>query len=354
MSGYRAWVIWSCLALWLALFTGCQSSQPTVSDATAAPLSLPLLTPATLDGRPLRVVATTSIIGDVVAQVGGEWIDLTVLIPAGQDPHAFEARPSDLIAAEQADVILVNGWNLEESLAAALAQIAAPDRLLSISAGLVPQAINDADAASADDEHGDDEPADGEHAEHAEDEHAHGGVDPHVWLAAPHVMQWTRTAADIFSQLDPAHASDYRANRDRYLQELAALEERLQQQLGAIPPERRQLVTTHDNFAHFAAQYHFTLIGAIMPSSSTGAEPAAGDLAQLINTMREAGVCALFTDNTVNPSLSQAIAGELPDCPEVRIATLYTDALGPAGSGADSYIGMMESNAAILTAHLRP
>ncbi len=346
MPGYRAWIIWGWLALWVAGMAGCQNGRPAAPDVAPTQSGLTTLTPTALEGQPLRVVATTSIIGDVAAQVGGEWIDLLVLIPAGQDPHTFEATPSDLVAAEQADVILVNGWDLEGNLAAALERVAPPERLWSISADLALESTAEVETTALENDHEDE----GEH----EDEHSHSGVDPHVWLAVPHVMQWTRTAADIFSQLDPAHASDYAANRDQYIQELAGLEERLQRQLGAIAPERRQLVTTHDNFGHFAAQYHFTIIGAVIPTSSTGAEPAAGDLAQLINAIHAAGVCALFTDNTINLNLLQTIAGELPHCSEVKIATLYTDALGPAGSGADSYIGMMEANAATLVTHLQP
>lgn len=332
-------------------------------------LMLPELAAASLDGRALRVVATTSIVGDVVANIGGDSIDLTVLMGAGQDPHGYEATPQDLVAMEEADVIFVNGWDLEERLAESIEENF-DDKYVAISAGIEP--IEFGGEHGHDDEHGDEHDEDEDHEEgeehddeHAdEDEHAeeddhdddhaghdHSGADPHVWFDIHHGEQWAENAASVLSTLDPANAANYEGNLAAYAEELEALEEELETIVATLPMEKRQLVTNHDALGYFAAAYDFDIVGTVIPSLSTNAEPSAGELAELIDAMQDAGVCTIFGETTDSNTLAETVAAELNDCENVQVVTIFTGALGEGE--ASSYIGMLRSNMESIVAGLQ-
>lgn len=325
MTFGRYWLGGLALALGLvALLAGCgpRAAEVAATDPLA-PLPLPTVAAAELDGRPLRVVATTSLIGDVVAQVGGAAVELTTLMAPGQDPHSYQPVAADLAAAADAGVIFVNGWGLEEGLIADLSA-AARGALVPVSAGITPLPAGDGTTA-----------------------------DPHVWQDVAHVMQWADTIAATLSAADPAHAAGYAANAERYRATLAALDEEVRADLAAIPNDRRVLVTNHDTFAYFAAAYDFRVLGSILPGVSTLAEPTAADLAALAAAMNDAGVCSLFIETTAGDQLAQTLRGEVAGCDEVRVLSLYSDALGAPGSGADSYVGLMWANVAALVEGLR-
>ena len=186
------------IVLLLLMLAGCgqnaPAATPTPAPAALPVLPLPELSAVTVDGRALRVVATTSIIGDVVAQVGGQAIDLTTLMGPGQDPHSYEPSANDLTGVAQADIIFVNGWDLEEALLRSLTTIGDQTPLVPVSANIQPRPFS---------------------GEGSSDEH--GGADPHVWFAVPNVAQWTRNIEQILSELDPAHQCTYAANAAAYL-----------------------------------------------------------------------------------------------------------------------------------------
>jgi ABC-type Zn uptake system ZnuABC Zn-binding protein ZnuA len=311
-------------------------------DAEAEILTLPELAAAELNGEPLRVVATTSIIGDVVAQVGGDAIALTVLMGPGQDPHSYTPAARDLTAVTNAHVIFSNGWNLEEGLANDLESIGENVPVVPISANIAPLAFGEG-------EHED------EAAEHEEEatEHHHSGADPHVWFSIHSVEQWVENVVQILSELDPANAATFAANAAAYQESLAELEAYTEAQLTAIPAEKRFLVTNHDTFGYLAHEYGFTVLGTVIPSTSTLSEPSARDLTDLIASMKEHNVCAIFTETTINDTLAQTVAAELDGCENVSVVKLFTDAIGPAGSGADSYINMFRANVDAIVASLR-
>lgn len=297
-------------------------------------LALPELSALPLDGRPLRVVATTSIIGDVVSRVGGEAIELTTLMGPAQDPHSYQPAAADLTAVANADVIFVNGWNLEEGLLDDLSNIAENALLVPVSAGIEPLAFGEGAHA---DEHEDE-------AHEEEGEHHHSGADPHTWLSVHNVMKWVENAEASLSALDPSNATQYSANAAAFMAELESLDDYARTQLATIPEERRVLVTNHEAFAYFADEYGFEVLGTVIPGASTLAEPTASDLAALIQAMQTEGVCAIFTETTVSDRLAQTVADELNECEDVRIGKLFTGALGATGSGADSYVGMFRAN----------
>lgn len=320
-------------------------------EAELEMLVLPELAAADLGGRPLRVLATTSIIGDVVARVGGEAIELTTLMGPGVDPHSYQPGAADLTAAAQADVILVNGWDLEEGLIDDLANIGGDTPLVPVNAGVDPLPFG----GKHDEEHEKEEAHEEEEEAHEgeEDEHGHGAVDPHTWFAVPNVRQWSDTIASALSMLDPANAETFTANAATYQSELDTLEAELTEQVATIPQEARVLVTNHDSLGYLAEAYGFEVLGTILPSASTVAEPTASELAQLIEVMQREGVCTVFTETTVSDRLGQTVAAELDACDNVQVLPLYTGALGPEGSGAESYTGMMRANFATLVQGLR-
>jgi ABC-type Zn uptake system ZnuABC Zn-binding protein ZnuA len=268
----------------------------------------------------------------VVSQVGGEAIDLATLIGAGQDPHGYQPAPSDLIRAAEADVIFANGWHLEEGLLRDLANAAPGVPLAPVSANIAPL------------------PLAGE--EQGGDENGPTTADPHVWLDPYLVRQWVENVRVVLGALDPARAAEYDANAAAYLEELDSLIHYAEERLATVPPGHRQLVTNHDSLAYFAQAFDFEVLGTVIPSASTVAEPSARSLAALVDRMAEAGVCTIFADNAVNQSLAQAAAGELQSCPEVAVLPLYTGSLGAPGSGAESYVGMMRANVETIVAGL--
>jgi len=234
-----------------------------------------------------------------------------------------------------AAVIFVNGWDLEEGLIGDLAAVGEGAPLVPVSANLVPLAFGDRAEDPAHDEESD-----------------HGVADPHTWFSANNVDQWTQNIEQVLAQLDPANAATYEANAAAYRARLAELEAYAEAALSTIPPGRRYLVTNHDSLGYFARDYGFEVLGTVIPGASTLAEPSASDLAGLIDAMQAHNICTIFTETTVSDTLAQTAANELAGCDMIQVRSLYTGAVGPAGSGADSYIGMFRANVDAIVAGL--
>jgi zinc/manganese transport system substrate-binding protein/manganese/iron transport system substrate-binding protein len=305
----------------------CQTAEnPTNSSGiNLTPLSLPSLSAVSPNNQPLKVVATSSIIGDVVGQVGGDAINLTILMSPGQDPHSYEPSSGDLTAAAEADVIFINGWTLEEGLVSNLENGSKNGLLVPVSAGLTPNPF-------------------GGHDHEDGEGHESENPDPHVWLDPHHVLQWIENIVQVLETLDPDNAGEYSQNAAEYRIKLQSLIQYYDEQVATIPAENRVLITNHDAFGYFAEAYGFEIIGTVLPGTSTLAEPSANNLADLVETMRQAGICTIFAETTANIQLAETVAAELSDCDNVAVVTLYTGAIGLPGSGADSYIGMMKAN----------
>jgi ABC-type Zn uptake system ZnuABC Zn-binding protein ZnuA len=303
-----------------------------IAAFAAAACASPGSRPAASTG--LKVVATTTIVGDVVKAVGGDAIELSVMLPIGADPHSFEATPQDVARVAQADVVFVNGVGLEEFLEPLIENAGGQAQLVSVSENLPPLEFE------GEPEHGD---------ERAEDGDAHG-VDPHVWFDPANVMIWVDNIQRALSALDTANAGAYAANAAAYKTELEALHIWIKEQVAAIPSERRLLVTNHDVFGYFAARYGFMIVASIFPAGGADASPSAQTASQLVATIKAAGVKAVFSENTLNPDLADTIAREAG----VKIVSeLYTDSLGPADSPAATYIGLMRFDVQIIVEALK-
>jgi ABC-type Zn uptake system ZnuABC Zn-binding protein ZnuA len=281
--------------------------------------------PSPADGR-LRVVATTTQVGEAARSVGGDDIALTVLLKPGAEAHEFEITPPAAAAIEHSDVILESGAGLETWLEGALATIGGGDRLHDMSAGVKLRAPDD--------------PAEA------------GEVDPHYWLTAPNASRMVENVRDALSEARPELADVFAARASAYLARLEAADVEIRLLMAEIPPQRHGIVTNHDALGYFMAEYGLRFVGSVFPSLDVSAEPDPRQLAELADTIRTEGVTAIFSESAVNPKLARAIAAETGA--KVVDEPLYTDSLGPAGSGADTLDGMLLHDAQVIHDALVP
>jgi ABC-type Zn uptake system ZnuABC Zn-binding protein ZnuA len=315
---WRPAVIVACT---LGLLTGCTPPSGNLQPGSA--MTIPPIEPLPLTSDRLRVVATTSILGDVVGQIGGDAIALTTLIGPGQDPHSYQATAQDMVAIEEAHIVFVVGLGLEEALLGTI-ESTATGPIAPVSAGIEPIS-----------------PA-GEEHDQEEGDHAHVAYDPHVWMDPNNVIIWTQNIRDVLSAADPANAAVYAANADAYITELEALDAAIREQLAQIPEANRKLVTDHFAFSYFAEEYGLQIVGAVIPGATTTAEPSAGDMADLVTLIQEEHVPAIFVGTSASERLQQLaelIAEEAGR--DVQVLLLYSGSLDVPGQPGDTYIGMM-------------
>jgi ABC-type Zn uptake system ZnuABC Zn-binding protein ZnuA len=285
-------------------------------------------------GGPLPVVATFSVIADLVQNVGGEQVSVMTLVGAGVDTHTFNPTPRDGAALAEAQLIFENGAGFEGWLDDLYAATGSRAARVVVTEGI---------ALHAADEHTSEAEAAGE------DDHGHGEFDPHVWHDVANAMVMVRTIRDALITADPARQSEYEANAQAYTMELQVLDAWVVERVDSLPPERRKLVTTHDTLAYFAERYGFEVLGTVLPTTTEGASPSAQELAALAGAVRAAGVPAVFGENVSAGSLLSQVAAEA-GVPVV--ASLYTDALGPDGSGAETYSDMVRHNVETIVSTL--
>jgi ABC-type Zn uptake system ZnuABC Zn-binding protein ZnuA len=272
----------------------------------------------------LRVVATTTLVGDVISNIGGKAIQLNVLLPAGTDPHSFQPTPQDAARLADADMIFINGAGLETFLQTLLQNSGSQARVVDLSAGL---------ALLQGGEH-EDEPATG---------------DPHVWTDPNNVLVWVQNAQQALSQADPANAALYRANAAAYNQQLVELDAWIQQQVSLVPAERRKLVMDHQILGYFAARYGFEQVGAVIPGFNTLSEPSAQELAVLEDAIRSLGAPAIFVSTDVSPALAQRVATDTG----IKLVSIYSGSLSQPGGPADSYINFTRYNVSSIVEALK-
>ena len=281
-------------------------------------LATALLPVAARAATPLKVVATFSILADLVATLGAGRVTVTALVAPDQDTHAFQPRPSDAQAIAAADLFVANGLGLE-GWAGRLATAAGTRRAPVIATtGLHP-------LKSA----------------------AHG-QDPHAWQNAAHVKLYTTNIRDGLIAADPAGADAYQAAAPTYLARLDRLDADIKAALAPIPRANRRIVTSHDAFGYYAAAYGIDFLAP--QGLDSDAEPSAKELAALIAQIRREKIRALFLENITNPKLLEQVARETG----VRIGgTVYSDALSPPTGPAATYETMMRHNTTLFAAALR-
>lgn len=264
----------------------------------------------------LQVVATTTIVGDVVRSVAGDGVELHVLFSVNADPHSFVPTPSDVVMIESADVVFISGAGLEANFEGILAS--ATGRVVDLSSRLALR----------------------ETGEVGSDEHDHEGHDPHVWFDPTNVMIWADTVEAALGALDPSNATRYAANAAAYRSALSELDSWIWERVASIPRDLRLLVTDHLAFGYFAARYGFTQVGSVFPGFSTLSEPSAREMADLTDSIRTLGVPAIFVGTTVNPDVAEQLAADM----DIELVVLYTGSLSEPWGHAATYIDLMRYN----------
>jgi ABC-type Zn uptake system ZnuABC Zn-binding protein ZnuA len=291
--------------------------------------------PAADVGSKLRVVATTTIVGDVVRAVGGESIELTTLMPLGTDPHSFDPSPRDVAAVADADVVFMNGVGLEAFLEPMLENAGGDAEVVNLAEGI---ALRKVEGVSGDD-----------HERAADAEHGQGDYDPHVWFDPNNVMVWVKQIEETLSRLDAANAQAYSDRAQAYLGKLEELDGWIRQQLGQVPEANRSIVTDHATFGYLAVRYGLRTVGTIIPGYSTLSAPSAQELADLESAIQDLGVKAIFVGKTVNPNLARRVEEDTG----VRLVFLYTGSLSEPGGPAGSYLEFMRYDVAEIVEALK-
>jgi zinc/manganese transport system substrate-binding protein len=302
-------------------------------------------------GRP-QVVVTTNVLGDVVSDLVGGQADVEVIMPPGSTPHEFQASARQAAAMRDADVLITNGAGFEEGLHDAI-EAAEQDGVPTFAAidavGTLQLDESVEEAAHASEGEEDEHAGEGEGAE--EGEHAEG-TDPHFFTDPARVATAAQAIADFLVDEVPALDTDAFAGQvETTVEGLHRLDGEVEDVLAAVPAERRTLVTNHEALGYFAERYGFEVVGAVIPGGSTQAEPSAAELDELAHTIEERGVPAIFADTSSPTRLADALANEVGD---VEVVALFTESLGDEGSGADSYAGMMRTDAERIADALAP
>ena len=343
----------SALALVVA---GCASED---ADAPAAPAAPPRAGAAG-SAPPTQIVATTTIWADVTRNVScGGLAEVESILPPLADPHDFEPSMSDRAQLDEAHLIVANGLNLEEGLVDTLASVEADGTPVFTAGDHMTTLAFDAETSGGHDEEADHDAGDGKHEEEGEggddhgaedDDHGHGSEDPHVWLDPLRVAAAVANLADALIHRAGLDADRVISCSDAYLADLEALHGDISATLDRVPTAHRMLVTNHDSLGYFADRYGFEVIGTIIPAASTLAEPSPAGLEELAHLIEETGVPAIFAEELGHGSReAAALADRLED---VSVENLYTGALGPEGSGAETYLAMMRHNADTIAAAL--
>jgi ABC-type Zn uptake system ZnuABC Zn-binding protein ZnuA len=262
-------------------------------------------------------------------------------MPVGVDPHNYTAAPQDLRTLNDADLILINGYGLEEPLMPVLGTLDGGAPVVSVSAGIAPLLPTEAHDEHQEDEHQGDE--------HPEDEHHHA-ADPHTWLSVPNVQAWVDNIATVLAARDPAHDADYGAAAAAYRAELSALDADLRAQIANLPQERRKLVTDHDEFGYFAQEYGFEVVGAVIPAVSTLAAASAQELAALQTVIRAEAVPVIFVGANVNSTLAAQLAADLG----IQVVTLNISSLTTADGPIPDYPTLMRTLVTTVVDALAP
>lgn len=281
----------------------------------------------------VTVVATTSIIGDIVAEIVGDAAQVEVLMGPGVDPHAYAPSAAQAQTLREADLIVANGLHLEESLLDTI-DAARQDGVPVIELGPEVDPIAYERGGAPDD--------DG--ADHAMD-------DPHIWLDAGRMADATGVIVDAIAAVDDVLDDDeWESRGEAYAEQLQALDDELRETLAAIPDGHRQLVTNHMSFGYWADAYDFEVVGTVIPGDTTQLDTSAADFAALVETIRATGVSAIFSESTSSTRLAEAVAEEVGR--DIEIVQLHSGALDEPDSDAGTYIGLMRSNAQLMVAAL--
>jgi ABC-type Zn uptake system ZnuABC Zn-binding protein ZnuA len=304
MGRRRIWLVAACLA---ALpVAGCSGAGGGAADRDGA-------------GGRLRVVATTTQVADLAANVGGDRVQVTSLLRPGIDPHDYEPSPADIDAIARADLVLENGVGLERWLGDTIEGSGFDGPVVDTSRGVRLRM-------------------------------AGGAADPHIWQDPGNAERMAANIEGGLAAAEPAAASAFQANLAAYSRRLRALDAEVQRQVDSLA--NRKVVTDHDAFGYYLDRYRLELVGSVIPSFDSSAELSGRDLRDLVARIKATSVKAIFTETTLPAKASETIGREAG----VRVVSgddaLYGDSLGPPGSDGDTYLKMIRHNTATIVGNL--
>lgn len=302
-------------------------------------------------GDRLQVVTTTTQLADFSAIVGGDDIELTSLMKPGSSAHHFDPTPGDLLAIGKADVLIINGVGLDEFINNSIDASGFNGTIIDASSGvdlLTAKSITAEGAESAEAHEEDHDHDHGDEHDHGDDhDHDHGDINPHLWTSPTQAEGMVKAIAVGLAKIDPEHSSDYTTRADDYNNKLSEMNEWIAAQFEKVPAEERVLVTGHDSLRYYLHDYQIDYAGSLLPSFEDNAEPSAAEVDALVAAIKERGVKAIFVESSLSPKLAKTVAKEA-GVKVVDADTLFVDSLGPAGSGAETYISSTLHNTNVI------
>lgn len=270
-------------------------------------------------GNPLAI---EMFLADIAQNIAGDQMTIDSFIPPGMDPHNFELNPQDRVKIEESPILIINGAGLETWISPILDDIQEEKMVITASEGLATRQSSG----------------------------NHGEIDPHFWLDPQLVITYVQNIRDGFIQFDPEAKPVYEKNAEDYIQKLSELDAWIEERVAKIPVENRKLVTNHESLGYLADGYGFEIIGAIIPSTSSGSSPSAEELANLVDLIKTSGSKAIFIEVESNPQLANQIARETG----IKvIQDLYTHSVPPDTGISPTYIDMMKHDVQIIVEALR-
>jgi ABC-type Zn uptake system ZnuABC Zn-binding protein ZnuA len=269
-------------------------------------------------GSGLDVVATTTQIGDWVGEVGGNAVSVHQILQPNTDPHEYEPRPSDVEATAGAKLVFVNGDNLDQWMDQVVSDSGSDAKVVDLGATVPERLPGESSGAEA------------------------SKYDPHWWHDPRNAEAAVTEIERRLAAAEPAKKREFERNANAYLAKLRKLDAGIAGCIDSIPAKQRKLVTDHDAFGYFANRYGIEVLGAVIPSQTTQAQPSAKDLSELIALIEREGVKAVFPESSLSPKVAETIADQTGASADY---TLYGDTLGPTDSNGATYLGMEEANA---------
>ncbi|MBM0745726.1 zinc ABC transporter substrate-binding protein (plasmid) [Phormidium sp. CLA17] len=326
------------LALTVSILSACASSTPTSQTNPATSTN----TAATSTN--LKVLATSSVLCDLTKTVAANTIDLTCLVKAGTDSHAYEPTPEDRRAIEDAQLVLYSGYDFEPSLIKLIKASSNPATKVAVGEVAVPKPL----MGEHEHEHGE-EHAEGKKPAEGEKQAEAAEPDPHIWHNAKNGIQMVKVIQANLTKAAPANADLYAKNAQALTAELTQVDGWIKAQIATIPSASRKLVTTHDALGYYSAAYGIPGEGALQ-GISTEEKPTAARVKELTEAIKADKVPTIFAEVSVNPKLIKTVAKEA----NVKLSDqeLFTDGLGETGSGGDTYLKMLVANTRAIVEEL--
>lgn len=284
-----------------------------------------LAVPALAQQEKIPVVASFSIIGDMVSQIGGDDVQVTTLVGPDADAHEYQPTPQDVKNVAAAQILFVNGLGFEGWMGRLVQSSGFKGNVVTLTKGISPRHI---EAKGDEDEH------DGE-----DDGHDHGATDPHAWQDLRNGAIYIRNIVDALVLAKPEKAAVFKERGNEYIAILNEMDADLRKDVQSIPAQDRKIITSHDAFGYFGAAYGIKFLAPA--GLNTSAEPTAADVSKLIDQIRNEGVKTVFVENMSNPRMIRQIAA---DTGAKLGGTLYADALSKEGGDAPTYLEMFEHN----------